>query len=403
MSFRTKVDFSSNRQVKQFIETQTILSGGTSFGLTFSELPTGPDLSTSGITDTFVSVVSTFSGNTGTTNYSWYDPRMALGESGLSALTPSNSALTQNTVAYEGYNPITIDGNISFTQYSGVSFDVSNISMVSLGAGAYSGSVTSFMFDIIYANPLDFQGRTIWADVSGITRTERLIVTNTPIIGYVLTCSNSEGMGEWTPVSGSTYANYLWVSGTSGTGSIRVNNGSGSDATGDYAVSEGAGTLAVGNYSHAEGVGSIASGTSSHAEGTGNYAIGDDSHAEGANSEAHGIASHTEGSGTFAYGENSHSEGAGTKTYGNNSHAGGDQSIASGNTSFVHGSNSIAGGNGTIVLGDDITGTTANRLYINSLDIKTLSTYADNAAATVGGLTVGTVYKTPTGDLKIRY
>jgi hypothetical protein len=97
MPFTTKLDFSNNRQVKQHVETITVLSGATSFGVPFSALTSGPDLLTSGVTESFLGVTSTFSGNSGTTIYSWYDSRMQLGASALSALTPSNSGITQNT------------------------------------------------------------------------------------------------------------------------------------------------------------------------------------------------------------------------------------------------------------------------------------------------------------------
>lgn len=39
----------------------------------------------------------------------------------------------------------------------------------------------------------------------------------------------------------------------------------------------------------------------------------------------------------------------------------------------------------------------------NTLNLLNLPVYADNAAATTGGLAVGDVYRTSTGDLKIVY
>ena len=97
MPFITKLDFSDNRQVKQNIETNTVLSGGTTFGTPFSMLPTGPDPQISAVTSTSNGLVSTFSGNSTTTVYSWYTPIMGLADAVLSAWTPSNSATTQNT------------------------------------------------------------------------------------------------------------------------------------------------------------------------------------------------------------------------------------------------------------------------------------------------------------------
>lgn len=494
MAFRTKLDFSNNRQVKQFEKSQTILSGGTSFGLTFSALTSGPDPLTSGDTSSITFVASTFSGNSATTVYNWFDPAMSLGEPYLSALTPSISAITQVVGSVFGPNTTTvIDGNTVNLSYSGVGFDILPIAMYNLGGGAYSGTVETA--DLIYysATSLDYTGRTIWADISGITRTENLIVTNNPIIGNVWGCIDSEGKGGWIPVSAACTTN-IWISGTGLNSAIL--NGGGGFASGTYSVAEGyatyaegyathaegygtsastssssyshvegyqtiatnnaahaegyqtiasgsyshaegkgstasgrashaeggadvgseIGPIALGDYSHAEGNSTLASGNTSHAEGYSCQAIGDYSHAEGLYSIAHGYSSHSQGGGSQAYGNYSHaqgssqafgnyshSEGSSTKASGDTSHAGGSGSTASGTTSFVHGINSVAVGNSTIVLGSNITGSTSNTTYVERLNIKSLGVYADNAAATSAGLEVGTVYRTSTGDLKIRY
>ena len=179
MEFRTKLDYSSNRQIKQYPETFTVLSGGTRFGVPFSALTTGPDLTTSGVTITVNGVVSTFSGNSGTTVYTWYDPTMVLGYPYLSAWTSLNSGTTQNTgIIFSANNTTIIDGNTVATSYSGISFDLTPITVVNLGGGIYSGSVYTDVLRFYSANTLDFTGRTIWVDVSGITRTEKLIITN---------------------------------------------------------------------------------------------------------------------------------------------------------------------------------------------------------------------------------
>jgi len=402
MPFTTKLDFSNNRQVKQYPETLTVLSGATSFGVPFSALTIGPDLVTSAITETFNGIVSTFSGNSGTTIYNWYDSRMLLGESQLSALTSSNSATTQNTgIIFTSNTTTTIDGNLVVLTYSGISFDLTSIGMVNLGGGNYSGSVVTTLFTVLSAETLDFTGRTIWVDVSGITRTDRLIVSRTPQVGYVLTCMDSEGMVEWAVgSSGGTGDTSYWSASTNG---IVVKN-SGSLAYGVYSLAEGRQTTAYGDFSHAEGELTTASGDSSHSEGTltkafGNsshaegqttLALGDYSHAEGFLTKAFGLGSHAEGSGTTAVGLNSHSEGEATTASGLNSHAGGFNSIASGNTSFVHGSGSTAGGIGTIVLGNGITGLTANMVYVPDLIIDGLTSQDPIATDANGKIVAGT-------------
>ncbi len=415
MSFRTKLDYSDNRQIQQRPETHTILSGGTAFGVTFSALTTGPDLLTSGITSFVTSAATTFSGNSATTVFNWYDPSMELGYSSLTAITPSTSANTQYATGYSANTTTIIDGNTVVLDYVGVEYDITCSNIYDLGGGNYSGTALTLELDFLTAKGLDFTGRTIWNDVSGITRTENLIITNNPVIGNVWMCVDSEGRGYWSPISAASTTN-IWISGTGinsailngsgglATGGYSVVEGRYSYATGDTSHAEGSGTTAFGDASHSEGYQTTASGFASHAQGLytksfGNYshtegqfttAIGSSSHAEGDSTRAMGYASHTEGiyttaigtyshaqgNQTIASGQSSHAEGEYTTALGAVSHASGYGSIASGITSFVHGNNSVAGGTGTIVLGDNITGTTDNTTYVNLLNIKNVGSTA---------------------------
>jgi hypothetical protein len=198
MEFKTKLDFSNNRQVKQNVESLTVLSGATSFGVSFDKLPKGPNLSTSAETQSFNGVISTFSGNNTTTVYDWYDSKMEAGLVSLSAITPSNSGVTQDVdVSFSANNTTIIDGNVVALDYFGVEYDITPIAMVDLGGGNYSGSVISEEYIVYSAASIDFTGRTIWVDVSGITRTEDLIITKNAGIGKYWMCSDSEGKGEW--------------------------------------------------------------------------------------------------------------------------------------------------------------------------------------------------------------
>lgn len=179
MGFITKIDFSNNRQAKQNIETFTSLSGGTVFGVPFSFLPTGPNTETSAITQTLNLVVSTFTGTTANTVYNWYTTGMTLGQPYLSAITPSNSATTQNSGSrFTGATNTTIDGNLVNLTYTGVSFDISVTNFLVVSPGVYSGTVITNTLNFLSAGTIDFTGRTIWVDVSGITRTNKLIVTD---------------------------------------------------------------------------------------------------------------------------------------------------------------------------------------------------------------------------------
>jgi hypothetical protein len=178
MEFRTKLDFTT-RQVSQKEKTFSNLSGGTIFGLPFSALSKGPDLTTVISGFQYTNVVSTFSGNSATTVYNWYDSNMNIGISQLSPWTPLNSGTTQYVdLAFTANTTTVVDGNVVALSYTGVSFDIKPTSFVNLGSGNYSGTVQSQFLTYLSAGALDFSGRTIWVDVSGTTRTEKLIVNS---------------------------------------------------------------------------------------------------------------------------------------------------------------------------------------------------------------------------------
>lgn len=182
MSFRTKLDYSDNRQIKQRERTSTVLSGATVFGVPFSGLTSGVDFSTTGITEVnSVDLYGTFSGNTTTTTFTWPDGRMAALDTYISALTPSNSAQTQITEAVFAENQTTtIDGNHVVLTYSGVSIEAFDVSaMTETSPGIYTGITLVSVDDfVVYsASSLDYTGRTIWIDCPEITRTKKLIVT----------------------------------------------------------------------------------------------------------------------------------------------------------------------------------------------------------------------------------
>ena len=205
MGFVTKVDLSYNRQIKERPRTTTILSGTTQLGIPFSALTSGPDFSSEIITSSAATITSTFTGTTASTVYSWFHPQMVLGEAVLSALTPTNSGVTQNTDSIFSASTTTmIDGNLVVLTYSGVSFDSTPVNFVELAPNLFSGSVITQALYNLSAGTLDYTGRTIWSDNPEISRTDRLIVSRNPQIGYVLTCIDNEGMTAWFPSSGGT-------------------------------------------------------------------------------------------------------------------------------------------------------------------------------------------------------
>ena len=181
MSFRTKLDYSDNRQIKQRERTSTVLSGTTVFGVPFSGLTSGVDYSTTGITESELQLVyGSFSGNTSATTFTWPDARMSIIDTYLSAITPSNSGQTQNSgVILVQNEATTIDGNAVVLSYSGVSVENINVSAITeTSSGIYTGTTSMTVFEVYSASSLDYTGRTIWIDCSEITRTKKLIVTN---------------------------------------------------------------------------------------------------------------------------------------------------------------------------------------------------------------------------------
>jgi hypothetical protein len=368
MSFRTKLDFSDNRQVKQHIETLTLLSGATSFGVTFSALPTGPDLSTTGITETISPIISSFSGNSGTTIYYWGDSRMSLGENTLSAITPSNSATTQTGGPTFTANTTTlIDGNQVALTYTGVSYDVSVTGMTDLGGGNYSGDISTSLFRILSADTIDFTGRTIWNDVSGITRTERLIITDNPMSGHVWTCIDSEGMGAWLPNSSADTNTYT-------TGATLISDIAYFDtnlALSAYTLNLSALSGSPSNWdSGSTGNYSVKQITDTTTDATANYSV-----ATGRDNIASGIGSFI-GGGYLC-----------SATTVNSAVIGGDECIASGFDAFIGGGDNnkatatdsaVIGGsfnsataiNSVVIGGSGITGGTTNTVYVPNLNVR---------------------------------
>lgn len=235
MGFRTKIDYSSNRQIQQFEKTSTDLSGKTNFGLPFSALTTGPNPSDSGVTNVFNNLVYTFSGNASETVFNFPDSNMGIAVSTLDVIDLTdigNSFDTGNF--FVGINPVTIDGNVVYLDYSGVSFDVNITDVQEPTSGIFTGSAMTGTLLYLSANTLDYLDRLIWVDVDGITKTKDLIITDNAQTGYVWTCIDGDGNGEWSPSSGTTGSTVdtFWSAGT-GTEAISAKNHD-SSASGDY-------------------------------------------------------------------------------------------------------------------------------------------------------------------------
>jgi len=177
--FRTRIDYSNNRQIKQFQLTETALSGTTTFGLPYSGLTSGVDEGSIGTTSTLINIASTFTTISGeSTTYTFGDPRMDVGIQGLTIITDANSGTTQTGYGFEGDEFIELDGNIVYQNYTGSTYDLYVTSIEEISPEVFSGTCQSDLVVIMSGGSIDFQGRTIWVDVQGITRTERLIITD---------------------------------------------------------------------------------------------------------------------------------------------------------------------------------------------------------------------------------
>ncbi len=311
MSFVTKLDYSDNRQIKQFKLTNTQLSGSTEFGVPFSAL-TGVLDSSIILTSTLTGITSTFSGNTTITNITFGDPRMVSGSVSLFAITDVTSGDTQTGNGFDGVGPYEIDGNTLYTGYTGSSYDFTVTSIETTGVDEWTGETISNVVQILSGASGDFTGRTIWVDVLGITKTRRLILAD-----------------ELDASSGATHVLSRGLSGDVVNFPL-----SGLTSTGLEALDEGLGIgwRLIGRppsfYSDigVDAVDFSLSDNSTFPQTRG--AEGANAFATGYRTWAIGVSSFAEGNRTHASGSTSHSQGTSTRAVGNNSYAGGQENSA---------------------------------------------------------------------------
>jgi hypothetical protein len=228
-----------------------------------------------------------------------------------------STILVNNISPYSGAT-VNLNGALSATTYYNLPLDIR------VTGGTYSNGTASFTNNT---------GGTF--SVTGLTT----LFTGGTVSGSTVFTNGLTA----TTISASTYLNTpYWVSGSTGSYSIKAKNNSSIDATGNYSLAEGSGTTAS------------------------------------------GIASHAEGGQTTASGNYSHAEGFLTIASGQKSHAGGSGSTATGDYSFVHGSGSTATGFGTIVLGNGISGASYNTVYVPDLVIKKYNAVPTTSADSIG-------------------
>jgi hypothetical protein len=187
MPFVTKLDYSDNRQIKQFEFTNTQLSGSTDFGVHYSGLTGGVLLSSVVVTGTLSGITSTFSGNSTTTNIVFSDARLISGAVSLYAITDITSGDTQTGSGYTGIDSYELDGNTIYSAYTGSTYDFTVTSIEEVGTELWTGETISNNTFLLSGGSSDYSDRTIWVDVLGITKTKRLILDDDPDIDNTLT------------------------------------------------------------------------------------------------------------------------------------------------------------------------------------------------------------------------
>jgi hypothetical protein len=216
-NFRTQVNFSS--QIKEYPNTDGTLSGSvnvqqyTILGTDYLDLPLGLDNTSTGITATYgpITIINgTFTGTTGSTTFYFSDSNMDIAGPYLSAITASNSGLTQYVDAFSVTNTVIVDGNSFDIYYSGVSFDMTPTNLDEYSPGEFSGitftNVLNYLSGTTYPWWFLKSGSTTWNEVKGRTQTDRLTIIEGATTGYILTSANSNGDAVWTPNSGITWS-----------------------------------------------------------------------------------------------------------------------------------------------------------------------------------------------------
>jgi hypothetical protein len=237
------------------VRTSPDLSGATVHGVAFSALTTGPDPSNSGGTS-ISGVYFSFSGNTGETVYTFADSTLDLGASTIPVFTDTTSAGTFSNFTFTADSTTIIDGNSVNLTYSGVSYELLFYNSYSGVGPTFTGSGHTINTELLSAGTLDFTGRTIWTDVQGILRTEKMIITDNPVVGYIWTCTDSEGMGGWQPSSGATSGESNIFTAQTGMNSVAVLSGSNTTfpTSVQYSVAEGYGNSISADYTHISGL-----------------------------------------------------------------------------------------------------------------------------------------------------
>lgn len=381
MAFKTKLDTSNNRQIKQTQQTITSYSGRTDFGLPFNLISSGANLSTSATTQVFENVESTFIGNLTGTTFTFGNSVMDGSEIYLNVITPVNSNDIQivdpHFIGVSGYtNPYF--GNTVYAYYTAVAYDLTVTNFVEYAPNEFSGTAISETVTTYNANSFDYSGDGIWVNVNGKLKTEKIIISDNADVGRVLVCLDSSGNTAWSNIStsGVTSGGDYFISGSSGNNSIKIKGVVSTDATGDFSFALGSQNQALGDHSFVFGLNNSVDSQYSLAFGVNNSVSGiSNSYTFGSNNTINFENSFIVGNSNVSNDRYNFILGSGNVTNDDFNYILGDNNNISGMRNLIFGNGHILDNtlNSAIIGGDGITGTSNNTVYVPALNIRDIN------------------------------
>ena len=389
---------------------------GSSYKASLSQLVPlfgGPDVFVTGGTYSNVTGTATFRNTTGGTfNVTGFTTG---GTSGTSILVTGGTANSTG-------------GTMTFTNSTGGTFTVTGVTTPF--SGGSGNCITNLYVDNIRACTNEI---TVFNRVQSTGSDAQNTLSFAWGLTNVASANYSFAFGTGTTASG--YASHAEGIdtiasgvGSHAEGSLSIASGTTSHAEGDSTIaggqashSEGYSTNASGNYSHAEGYGSASNGSFSHAQnktttsrGSSSHAGGNQSITDGPNSFVHGFINYVGGESTAVLGGQYNNVLSGSTN--NSGIFGGERNVISGVTSFsdpaynsviIGGSgNTITNPNSSIIasessklIGDhsvilggyNITGTSAETVFVPNFVLYPTYTYTPSGTTDLPGKPVGTV------------
>jgi hypothetical protein len=211
-------------------------------------------------------------------------------------------------------------------------------------------------------------------------------LTGATLNSTILELGRNQGLSTLSvELSGITSVDSIWIPGTSGTSSLRTDNGTTTDATGTYAIATGWNTAS--------------SGLTSTSFGTITKAVGDYSIAMGNSSKSYGQGSFAGGLGTTVGQTGGDDDyGKGSFTYGNSGNNSGWWSMNVGQSNSLNDVNGYKGGIFMYAFGGSNTLESSNTFSTgNNNDIKTFSDYSAIFGGEDNLIKTGSTYNTIVG------